>query len=182
MICRWSTGIQGLYHGSVPRVSKVCTTGLHHGWATEVVAEGPWLVIVTGDALGRAGNGPVKPTGDRPTTPRRVNINNVPTVYGGACSVGLYDRCTEGEACRCTVGGVPVGVRQAVAGRCYYPLFVRRQVSGWCLLAMIDSPSADGRGYHRSFCQQTTPPPLPQVFGTSWQKYQTVPCLLRAAR
>ena len=75
----------------------------------------------------------------------------------------VYGRCTA------------VGVRRAAVfvGVCsglvsYTPSFVRRQVSGWCFLARCSSPSSPQAGrYHCIFCQETAPPPLPQVFPRS---------------
>jgi len=74
---------------------EVCTAGLYGGtsrWArsrpgppSAVVAEGPWPSIIGGDALARAANSSVKPTGDRQMDQERILY-----VYVASVPVGVY--------------------------------------------------------------------------------------------
>ena len=72
--CRCWSAVVG--RRSVVGLSLVCRWSLVVGlseWArSEAVAEGPWMSISCRDALGRAATGSFTPTGDQPTTPRRI--------------------------------------------------------------------------------------------------------------
>ena len=103
------------------------------------------------------------------------------TVYGRVCTAGIGCTTVYGRSVRqvCTAG-----VRRRTAsgpGRLSYTFGTCRWVSGWPRLAVVCSPSADGRGYHSQLCQPMTPPPPAQtVFGR--RLGQTPACLYRAVR
>ena len=64
-------------------------------------------------------------------------------------------------------GRMPTGTLATDIPRVIDPFVGRRTVSGWCFLARAGSPWPQGPGYHQLFCQETAPPPRPQVFGIS---------------
>ena len=132
-------GRQPMTHGRIARSThgqprSPTPVSMDHA-RTEPVAEGLWRCIVVGDALGRADNGAVTPTGDQATKPRR--IRNSQTVYSRydprrvyahgvqRCTAGVWPRSTtvyDGYSCRwpTVYGGTAVGGPRGYGGTTVY--------------------------------------------------------------